>query len=292
MNAPRQNPAAGQLYVVATPIGNLGDMTYRAVEILKQADLIAAEDTRHTARLLAHYQINTPLISCHEYNEAHRSAILLEKIKSGQQVALVSDAGTPMVSDPGYRLVIAAMAAGIRVVPVPGACAAVAALSVSGLAVDRFCFAGFLPKKKKQRHQMLANLAQIEETQIFYESPKRLAGLLQDLLDHLGDRQAVVAREITKRYEEFLRGNLSQLLGDIRERQSVKGEITVLVAGRTEVAAGTQIADAQLNQEIESAVKTGDVPPSKLASDLARRYRVPKSQVYQKILELQEFRDK
>ncbi|MBS0012764.1 MAG: 16S rRNA (cytidine(1402)-2'-O)-methyltransferase [Desulfobacterales bacterium] len=288
MNATRPNSAAGTLYVVATPIGNMGDITYRAVDVLHNADLIAAEDTRHTARLLAHYAIETPLISCHEHNESQRISLLLQKLESGGQLALVSDAGTPMVSDPGYRLVAAALEAGIKVVPIPGACAAVAALSVSGLAVDRFCFAGFLPKKKKQRQEMLTGLASAEETLIFYESPRRLEALLRDLQDHLGDRTAVVAREITKRYEEFLRGTLSVLLDAVSRRESVKGEVTVLVSGFTEDNRDPAVLDRDLRNEIDSALSGQTVSPSKLAAELARKYRMPKGRVYKMILEIQK----
>lgn len=288
MNANRPNPAAGILYVVATPIGNMGDITYRAVDVLHNADLIAAEDTRHTARLLAHYAIETPLISCHEHNESQRIALLLQKLESGGQLALVSDAGTPMVSDPGYRLVNAALEAGVKVVPIPGACAAVAALSVSGLGVDRFCFAGFLPKKKKQRQEMLTGLAGAEETLIFYESPRRLEALLRDLQNHLGDRAAVVAREITKRYEEFLRGTLSVLLDAVSRRESVKGEVTVLVSGFTEDNRDMAALDRDLRSEIDSALSGQTVSPSKLAAGLARKYRMPKGRVYKMILEIQK----
>ncbi len=288
MNPTRQNMAAGKLYIVATPIGNMADMTYRAVEVLRDSDLIAAEDTRHTARLLSHYQIDTPLISCHEYNEEQRSGLLTEKIISGACVALVSDAGTPMVSDPGYRIVEAALKAGIQVVPIPGACAAVTALSASGLGVDRFCFAGFLPKKKKRRQEMISRLANAEETVIFYESPRRLSWLLQEVLENFGDRQAVMAREITKRHEEFLRGSLAELLENIQQRQTVKGEITLLVSGKTTEIPDTEAIEDELKTKIRSCLDSGKVSPSRLAADLARKYRIPRSQVYQLIIDIQK----
>jgi 16S rRNA (cytidine1402-2'-O)-methyltransferase len=290
MNPTRPNPAGGILYVVATPIGNMGDITYRAVDVLQNADLIAAEDTRNTARLLARYAVETPLISCHEHNESQRIALLLQKLESGRQLALVSDAGTPMVSDPGYRLVAAALDAGIKVVPIPGACAAVAALSVSGLAVDSFCFAGFVPKKKKQRQELLTRLAGARQTLIFYESPRRVEALLQDLIDYLGNRPAVVAREITKRYEEFLRGSLSELRDEINRRESIKGEITVLVSGFTEDSRDTGQVDREIQYEIETALAGQTVSPSQLAAELARKYRLPKGRIYKMIVEIQKNR--
>lgn len=274
----------GGLYIVATPIGNMADITFRAVDVLKSVDMVAAEDTRHTKHLLSHYGIRTRLVSCHEHNESRRAAFLVEKIKQGASIALVSDAGTPSVSDPGYRLLRAAIEAGIRIIPVPGVSAAMAAVSVSGLPSDRFCFVGFLPKKESRRRQILQSLADAEGTLIFYESPRRLWSLLQTLLRHLGDRQAVVAREMTKQHEEFIRGGLAEVAAEIEQRQAVRGEITVLVSGKTpEFTDAGQIPEA-LRRRI-STEAAADVSASRLASELAGKYRMPKRRVYRLILE-------
>ncbi|MCF8023890.1 MAG: 16S rRNA (cytidine(1402)-2'-O)-methyltransferase [Desulfobacteraceae bacterium] len=279
---------AGVLYVVATPIGNLEDITYRAISVLKSVDIVAAEDTRHTARLFSRYDITVSLISCHEHNEAERAQELVGKLKSGQSAALVSDAGTPSVSDPGYRVIIAAIEEGIRVVPVPGASAPIAALSVSGLPSDKFCFAGFLPKKKGRQEKILNRLAGSEETLIFYESPRRLAPLLKTLLHYLGDRQAMIAREITKRHEEFIRGSIAELISEIDQRQSVKGEITVLVSGKAPSSESGDEIPPELAQEIETALSDRHISPSRLAADLAAKYRIPKNRVYRVILDFQK----
>ncbi|MCF8111637.1 MAG: 16S rRNA (cytidine(1402)-2'-O)-methyltransferase [Desulfobacteraceae bacterium] len=288
MNLPRGKSLPGILYVVATPIGNLEDITYRAVNVLGSVDIVAAEDTRHTARLLSRYNIKTRLISCHEHNEAERADMLVKKILAGSRVALVSDAGTPSVSDPGYRLVLAALEAGLSIVPVPGPSAPIAALSVSGLPSDRFCFAGFLPKKKAKRGELLNSLAGSEQTLIFYESPRRLAGLLKILFDYLGDRRAMIAREMTKQHEEYIRGPLSELAEEIEQRQSVKGEVTVLVSGKTPLNGDAEKLPPALEEEIKAAVSGGDVPTSRLAADLAQKYGTSKNKIYQLILEFKK----
>jgi 16S rRNA (cytidine1402-2'-O)-methyltransferase len=223
----------GTLYVVATPVGNLEDITYRAVRILREVDAIACEDTRHTRHLLDHYDITKPLISYHEHNEAARAAELVERLRGGENIALVSDAGTPLVSDPGYRLVTLAIASGISVTPVPGPSAAAAALSASGLPCDQFRFLGFLPAKTSQRRRLLESLREETATIICYEAPHRIVDSLADIVDVMGDRPAVVARELTKVHEEFLRGNAGELLRTLRERPAVKGEITLLIGRST-----------------------------------------------------------
>lgn len=283
-----EKSASGVLYVVATPIGNLGDITYRAVEVLESADVAAAEDTRHTSRLFSRYGITTRLVSCHEHNEEQRAQFLVEQIENGASVALVSDAGTPSVSDPGYRIVSAALAAGVRVVPIPGASAVTAALSASGLPSDHFCFAGFLPKKAKRQQEMLSRLAGAEQTLIFYESPRRLAGLLNLLLQYLGDRQAVVAREITKRHEEFLRGSLSMLIADVDKRDAIRGEITVLVSGKAPESGDAKQIPQELTAEIRQAVSAQEDSPSRLAARLSRKYGISKNRVYKLILDYQD----
>jgi 16S rRNA (cytidine1402-2'-O)-methyltransferase len=220
----------GTLYVVATPLGNLDDMTFRAVETLKSVDAIASEDTRRTRTLVTRYDIRRPLIAYHEHNEERAAAKLVERMKTGESIALVSDAGTPLVSDPGYRLVELAVREGIRVVPIPGPSAVTAALSAAGLPPQPFHFAGFLPRKDGARRTRLAELSTLDCTLIFYESPHRLGKSLAAMADVLGDRRAVVARELTKVHEEFVRGALPELAARYAETKP-KGEIVVLVAG-------------------------------------------------------------
>jgi 16S rRNA (cytidine1402-2'-O)-methyltransferase len=239
-----QNKAEGILYIVSTPIGNLEDITLRALRILKEVDLIAAEDTRRTRQLLTHYGIHKTLISYHEHNERAREETLLVKLREGKKVALVTDAGTPGISDPGEPLVRRAVREGIPLIPIPGPSAAMTALSVSGLPTESFLFYGFLPSKSSARRKFLEAHKKRAETLIFYESPKRLSAFLKEALEILGDRQVTVAREITKVYEEFLRGTLSTILGRI-DGAEVKGEITVVLEGNTE----KEIADSQAIRE-------------------------------------------
>ena len=224
---------AGVIYLVATPIGNLEDITLRALRILREVDVIACEDTRHTRKLLTHFEIRKPLVSYHEHNEEQRAAELAERARQGEKIAVVSDAGMPGISDPGFRVVRAALAAGVEVVSVPGPVAAVTALAVSGLPTDSFRFLGFLPAKSSQRRKTLESLKSEEATLVFYEGPHRIAATLDDVLNTLGDRPAVLARELTKLHEEYLRGTVSEILQELRVRGAVKGEITVLV-GRGE----------------------------------------------------------
>lgn len=223
----------GILYLVPTPIGNLGDMTYRAVSTLKEVDLIAAEDTRHTQRLLNHFEITTSQISFHEHNTQERIPQLLEVLKKGEDVAQVSDAGMPSISDPGFELVQACIQAGISVVPLPGANAGVTALIASGLAPQSFTFIGFLKRKKKEQREQWEELKNREETMIFYESPFRVKEMIHNLISVLGsERSVVVCRELTKRYEEFIRGSAQEVF-DWLENHEVKGEICVIVAGNS-----------------------------------------------------------
>ena len=220
----------GTLYLVATPIGNLADITHRALQILNDVDLIACEDTRHTHKLLAHYDIKTKTISYHEHNELQRAADLIERLKQGTNIAVVSDAGTPSISDPGYRLVRAAIENEITIVPVPGPSALVTALTVAGLPTDEFFFAGFLPSRTSARRARLKDLLSVPGTLIFYEAPHRLAETLKDAYEILGEREAVVARELTKLHEEIKRGRLSALTADFTDRkQDLRGEIVVLI---------------------------------------------------------------
>jgi len=218
----------GKLYLVATPIGNLNDMTFRAVETLKSVRVIACEDTRHTRKLLTHFGISNKLLSYHEHNELERAAELVKLLEDGESVAVVSDAGTPGISDPSFRIVERAIESGVEVIPIPGASAFVNAAAASGLPTDSIFFGGFLPSKKGDRRKRLVEVADIPATIIFYESPRRLAAALVDAADVLGNRLAVVAREITKLHEEFSRGTLSELHAKYSSA-AVKGEIVLLI---------------------------------------------------------------
>ena len=226
------NTTKGILYIVSTPIGNLEDITMRAIRILKEVDLIAAEDTRHTGHLLKHYDIHTPLTSYFEGNESKKKEFILSKLKHGSRIALVSDAGTPGISDPGFRLIQLAIENQIPVVPIPGPSAVISALSVAGLPTDAFLFKGFLPHKSKRRRDLLKQMEEIRETLIFYESPHRLSESLKDILETLGDREMALTRELTKVYEEILRGRVSEIQNQIGERK-LKGEITLVISGKT-----------------------------------------------------------
>jgi 16S rRNA (cytidine1402-2'-O)-methyltransferase len=220
---------SGTLYVVATPIGNLEDITYRAVATLQASDLIACEDTRHTRRLLDHYGVAKPLVSYHEHNERERTGEFLERLAAGQSISLVSDAGTPLISDPGYRLVSAAVAAGLKVVAIPGPSAILTALAASGLATDSFYFGGFLPAKSGQRRKTLERASGLDCVVVFYEAPHRLIETLEDVAAVFHERAIVVARELTKLHEEFARGTAAEVLGAFRVREAIKGEITLLI---------------------------------------------------------------
>ncbi len=223
----------GKLSIVGTPIGNLDDITLRALRVLREADLIAAEDTRHTAVLLARHDIRKPLVSYHEFNEAKRTPELLDKLRRGQRIALVSDAGMPTISDPGYRLIRAATEAGIPVEVIPGPSAITAALAVSGLPTGRFLFYGFLPHKSVQRRRVLSSFRLQPSALVFFESPYRLLKTLADIHDILGNRRVVVARELTKKFEEILRGDVASVRKSL-ENRAVKGEITLIVEGHHE----------------------------------------------------------
>ncbi|MCV6628007.1 MAG: 16S rRNA (cytidine(1402)-2'-O)-methyltransferase [Cellvibrionaceae bacterium] len=221
------------LYIVATPIGNLADISQRALEVLAQVDRIAAEDTRHSARLCQHFGIDTPLVAYHDHSDEHKTQALLDALATGQQLALISDAGTPLISDPGYRLVKLARDAGIKVVPVPGACAMAAALSVAGLPSNRFCFEGFLPAKAGARSRALAELAKETRTLIFYEAPHRIEDCLADMVATFGfERELVLARELTKTFETLLAGSAAEVLAQVRaDPNQRKGEMVILVHG-------------------------------------------------------------
>lgn len=269
----------GKLHVVATPIGNLGDLSSRALETLKSVDLVCAEDTRHTAQLLSHFGVRAPLWALHEHNEAQQAEQVIAKLREGAQVALVSDAGTPLVSDPGFRLVRAAREAGIEVTPVPGACAAIAALSVAGLPSDRFAFEGFLPQKSSARQAALRELAGERRTLMFYESSHRIRECLADMAEAFGgERRAVLARELTKKFETVIDGSLAQLAQalDADENQR-RGEFVVIVEGAPEAD-----ADASLAQGRRAfAILREHLPPAQAAKLAAEISGAPRRALYE-----------
>jgi 16S rRNA (cytidine1402-2'-O)-methyltransferase len=247
---------AGTLYLVATPIGNLEDITHRAVRLLGEVDLIACEDTRHTRKLLSHYGISTKTISYHEHNERERAAELIEQLHSGLNIALVTDAGMPSISDPGFRLTRAAIENDLLVVPVPGANALTTALVASGLPTDDFFFGGFLPSRSGARRARLAELRSLAATLIFYEGPHRIAATLKDAFEILGEREAVVARELTKLHEELARGRLSELAARFADPESARGEM-VLIIDRTPIAGAAETSTSSVGELVSQLEETG-----------------------------------
>jgi len=269
--------------VVATPIGNRDDITLRALKILKGVDVVAAEDTRHTGRFLKHHEIKSKLISYHEHNEKERTPALIERLKAGASIALVSNAGTPALSDPGYRLIKSAIESNIKVTPIPGVSAAITALSVSGLPTNSFVFVGFPPKKKAKRLKLFDKLTTVSGTLIFYESPRRILKLVEEIHSIMGDRPAVLSREMTKLHEEFTRCSLSQMLDHLRQGHEIKGECTLLVGADK----GSPDASlASLIDELNQGLKKKGATVSRLSKELARRHGIPKSVVYQKAVEI------
>jgi 16S rRNA (cytidine1402-2'-O)-methyltransferase len=270
--------AAGILFLVATPIGNLEDISLRAVRVLRESDLVAAEDTRHTSKLLHHYDIRRPTTSLHEHNELEKIPALVGQLRAGSRIAMVTDAGTPAVSDPGFRFVRAAIDAGIRVEAIPGPSAVLAALVSSGLPTDSFLFAGFPPPKSAARRAWFADLAGERHTLVFFEAPHRIRETLADALAALGDRQASIGRELTKLHEEFIRGPLSSLPGRVGEP---RGEFTVVVAGKNESEGqrDEQVTDSQLLIEFGHLTESGAVRREAIA-ELARRHRLRSRDVF------------
>ncbi|NHO88269.1 16S rRNA (cytidine(1402)-2'-O)-methyltransferase [Pseudoteredinibacter isoporae] len=269
---------AGTLYVVATPIGNLGDISERAIDVLNSVDVIAAEDTRHSARLCQHFSIDTPLKAYHDYSDQAHSEAMIGQLQNGKNIALISDAGTPLISDPGYRLVKLARDADINVVPIPGACAMAAALSVAGLPSDRFCFEGFLPAKSGQRLNYLQALLEEERTMIFYEAPHRIEDSLAAMVDVFGaERDLVLAREITKTYETVLAGSAQQVLSRVQEDPNQrKGEMVVLVKG-------FEAKDKQIDAKVEHMMRCllAQLPVKQAAQIGAEISGLRKKELYQ-----------
>ena len=274
----------GTLYLCATPIGNLEDITYRTVRCLREADLIAAEDTRHTKQLLSAYEIDTPLTSYHEHNKAEKGPLLIQKLQEGMMLALVSDAGMPAICDPGSDLVRLAIEAKVPVVPLPGPNAGLTGLIASGMDTTRFTFIGFLPKTQKHRLPVLESIKQYEGTLIFYEAPHRIRSVLTEIVAVLGDRQAVLCRELTKKYEQYMRGTLCQLQDELAT-QGTRGEFVILVAGAApeeSSAADSNVDYASLVQELMDQ----GVDKKEAIRTVARRCGVSKRSVYQAALTL------
>jgi 16S rRNA (cytidine1402-2'-O)-methyltransferase len=265
----------GTLYIVATPIGNLEDITLRALRVLREVDAVAAEDTRHTQILLNHYGIQTPLTSYHEHNERTKAEDLVKRLLQGADIALVSDAGTPAISDPGFRLVLQAVRAGIRIIPIPGASALTAVLSASGLPTDKIVFEGFLPAKKTQRRERLQRVRDERRTLIFYEAPHRVLETLDDVHALLGDREAVLAREVSKIHEEFLRGRVSELIRMLRRRE-IRGEITLVISGS---AGEANVTEDQLKADIRELHMKG-MRVKEIAEILGEKFGFPKKEIY------------
>jgi 16S rRNA (cytidine1402-2'-O)-methyltransferase len=268
----------GTLYVVATPLGNLEDVTQRALRVLREVDIVAAEDTRHSRKLLEHFGIRATLTSYHDQVEARKAPELVRALAEGKSIALVSDAGTPAICDPGYHLVRAAAAAGIRVVPIPGPSALAAALSVSGLPADRFLFEGFLPPKPGRRRGRIEALAREPRTLVFYEAPHRVRETLAELHAILGEREACVVREATKLYETVARGSLAELSAESASME--RGEVTIVVAG---APGGAAEAPPHLDEEIEALRRDGHRTRD-IADLLATRHGLPRHEVYQRVI--------
>ena len=276
------------LYLVATPIGNLEDITLRALRILKEVDVIACEDTRQTQKLLNHFAISTRTTSYHEHNEMTKSAELVKKIQEGASVALVSDAGMPGISDPGYRLITLAIKTGISVVPLPGASAFLAALAASGLPTDSFRFSGFLPAKRGERRATLETIKSSPRTQVFYEAPHRIVEALEDIVEVLGrNRHVVIAREVTKLHEEFLRGHAAEVLENLKAREAVKGEITLLI-GKAEESDAPGAADASsarisISERVRQIMAEEKVDEKAALKKVAKERGVSKSEAYREL---------
>ncbi len=278
-------PVSGKLYIVATPIGNLEDMSYRAIHTLKSVDLIAAEDTRHSQRLLQHYGINTKMQSLHEHNEARRIPEICDRLQNNQSIALISDAGTPLISDPGFKLVRGVRDAGFTVVPIPGPSALITALCAAGLPSDRFLFEGFLPATSSKRCKRLEAIIDESATLIFYESPHRILACIEDCLAVLGDREMVLARELTKTYETFLSGKASQIIKQLNaDSDQTRGEFVVMVTGHEKKDNETD--EPELKRLLE--ILLNEVPLKQAVKITGQITGLKKNQVYETALELKK----
>ena len=276
------NIGTGTLYIVSTPIGNLEDITLRALKVLGSVRIIAAEDTRHTQKLLHHYDIHTPQTSYHDHNKEEKSAVLIAKLKEGHDIALVSDAGTPGISDPGYYLINRAIDENIKITPIPGPTASIAALSISGLPTDAFVFEGFLPAKKAARRKRLQELSSERRTIIMFETPRRASSSLEDISEILGDRRVVLTRELTKMFEEVIRDKVSNVMEKIKGR-SLKGEITIIIEG----AHGEIITDTEdLKSYLEKLMKKEGLTLKDAVSKASKDLNLSKNKVYKEALKI------
>ena len=274
----------GKLYLVATPIGNLEDITFRAINTLKEVDIIAAEDTRHTLKLLNHYEISKPLISYHRHNEDVKSDVLISKLLEGQNVAVVTDAGTPGISDPGEEIVKEAIKNSIEVIPIPGACALINALIVSGLNTKSFAFYGFLPLNKKNREDALNKIKKENKTVILYEAPHKILKTLQDILNVIGDVNCVLAKEITKIHEEYNRGKISEIIDRLGEKESIKGEYVLLLDLNLCI---TKETDDIVNKSIEEQYnyyKLQGLEKKEIIKRIAKNKNVPRNEIYKQFI--------
>ena len=275
------------LYLVATPIGNLEDITLRALRVLKEVDVIACEDTRHTRKLLDHFGISKPTVSYHEHNEQARAQELTVRLLSGASIALVTDAGTPGISDPAYRIVSAAIDAGISVIPIPGATAMIAGLIASGLPTDAFLFVGFLPAKRQARRAKLVELQSVRETIVCYEAPHRVKETLSEAREVLGNRQAALAREITKLYEQFIRGTLAEISAELQGSEP-RGEMTLVIAGASKEENPTLQNNSSINDQLEQVMKDAGLSRNDAMKQLARIRGVSKKEIYSLFLKEKE----
>ncbi|HUI83615.1 MAG TPA: 16S rRNA (cytidine(1402)-2'-O)-methyltransferase [Candidatus Binatia bacterium] len=278
-----EQTARGTLYLVGTPIGNLEDITLRALRVLKEVDLIACEDTRQTAKLLHHYGIQKPTISYHEHNELTRAAELIVHLESGDSIAVVSDAGMPGVSDPGYRLVALAVRHHIRIVPIPGASAFLSALVASGLAMDSFHFGGFLPARAGARRTALEAIRNSRRTQVYYEAPHRIVETLRDIVEALGhDRRVVIAREVTKLHEEFLRGSARDILAGLEQREPIRGEITLLI-GKVEETSSAPASGRTIAQRVKELMEREKLEERTALKQAAKEFGLNRSEAYRQL---------
>lgn len=272
------------LYIVSTPIGNLGDITYRAIAVLGRVDRVLAEDTRRTSILMKHYGLTTPLVSLHAHNEAARTSLILDRLGAGESLALVSDAGTPLISDPGARIVRAVVEAGHEVVPVPGASAVLAALVASGLDPEPFTFFGFLPRSGAERTERLEAIARLDHTAVIYEAPGRLVRLLHGLIERCGtDRRVAVARELTKVHETIYRGTLAEAVA-YYSREAVRGEVVVVLAGREESRVGVAESEDDAARDLARTLLAEGRRPSTVARELSVRLGIPRNRAYEIVL--------
>ncbi len=272
---------SGKLYLVATPIGNLEDITFRAINILKSVDIIATEDTRHSLKLLNYYGISKPLISYHRHNEGTKSEILISKLLNNENIAIITDAGTPGISDPGEEIVKEAITQNIEIIPIPGACALINALIISGLNTKEFSFYGFLPMNKKNRKKVIDRLSQENKTVILYEAPHKIINTLQDLLKNLGDIKCVIARELTKIHEECLRGNITEILEKLKDP---KGEFIILLdMNNNEKKENINIVEKSIEEQYEYYKQKG-LEKKDIIKTIAKNKNVPKNEIYQRFI--------